>query len=76
MIKIGAILYKLILFFGIIRVGLGAFVASYDDAAERAFLAARYLSNNSSGAAIDQGLVLIVLGIAMGLLVKIAKKNL
>jgi len=62
-----------LLIFGTFRLGAGFFVASADDPEVRASMAARYLGSASSGEAIDQGALVIVVAIAFGILVKIAR---
>ncbi len=35
----------------------------------------RYLATSNSGEAVNQGMIILVVGVVIGLLVKIAKKN-
>ena len=72
-LRLGTIIAWLALIFGALRLGAGLYVASNDDAEVRSVLAERYLGSTSSGEAIDQGLMVIVFSIALGILVKIGR---
>ena len=73
MFFIGRIVAWLALIFGVLRIGIGLFVASMDDAASRAAAAARYLGSSTSGEAIDQGFKIALFGLVLGILVKIGR---
>ncbi|HWJ89037.1 MAG TPA: hypothetical protein VNS12_13290 [Pelagibacterium sp.] len=72
-LRLGSLIAWLALILGTLRVGIGFFVASIDDAESRAAMASRYLGSASSGEAIDQGLVAVVFGVVLGILVKIGR---
>ena len=58
---------------GAFRLADGLYVASIDDAAQRAAYAARYLGHGSSGEAIDGGLNTLMMALALGVLVEISR---
>ena len=69
MTKAASVLSYLLIVLGVLRGGLGFAIAFYltdTSAAER-----RYLGSASTGEAIDQGLMMIFVGITLGILVKI-----
>jgi hypothetical protein len=72
-LRLGSIIAWLALIFGALRLGAGLYVASVDDPEARAGLAARYLGSASSSEAIDQGLMVTVFGVVLGILVKIGR---
>ncbi|WP_372425341.1 hypothetical protein [Salinarimonas chemoclinalis] len=72
-VRSGFVIAWLAMVFGAIRITIGLFVASIGDAAERAAAAAYRLGSRSSGEAIDQGIMVFVFGVALGLLAEIAK---
>lgn len=73
MLWLGNVVAWLALILGVMRAGMGLFVASGDDAESRAFMAARYLGSATSGEAIDQGLKVALFGLVLGILVKIGR---
>ena len=75
MVKLGSFISWLLIGFGALRVAIGFFVAAYfvDEAAMR-IAAQRYLGT-STGDAIDTGLLVLIAGVALGLLVRIAKRR-
>ena len=73
MLWLGNVVAWLALIFGVMRAGMGFFVASGDDAQSRAFMTARYLGSTTSGEAIDQGLMVALFGLVLGILVKIGR---
>lgn len=74
LVKLGSVIWQLLFAVGAIRLAFGLYVTfALDDEGERAAAAARYLGSLSAGESIDRGCMLIVAGVAVGLLVKIAK---
>jgi lipid-A-disaccharide synthase-like uncharacterized protein len=74
MIKLGSFISWLLIGFGALRVAIGFFVAAYFiDEAAMTIAAQRYLGT-STGYAIDTGLLVFIAGLALGLLVRIAKR--
>lgn len=71
---LGRILAWLAVVLGSFRIGMGFFVASfYDDPEQYTFAVKRYLGSvSSSGEAINQGIYVIVIGIALGVLTDIS----
>jgi hypothetical protein len=70
---LGKIAAWLAVLLGSLRIGMGLFVASIDDPEQYAFAVKRYLgSASSSGEAIDRGINVIVIGIALGVLTEIS----
>ena len=73
---IGTWVSRIALALGAIRLSLGFFVAFVFDTHESMIAASkRYLGTSTSGEAIDQGIKVLIVGLVIGLLVKIAKKN-
>jgi hypothetical protein len=62
------------LILGGIRVSLGGYVASFYDPAQRLALAKRYLGSSSSGDAIDQGIIWMVVGLGFFIAAKLLKR--
>jgi hypothetical protein len=60
----------LALVFGVMRIGVGPFVASSDNPEA---LAPRYLGSSTSGQAIDHGIYVILFAVALGTLVEISR---
>ncbi len=76
MVLLGRIIAWALVIFGSLRVGTGYYVASsFEDPEAFAAASARYLGTRTSGEAIDQGLILIAVGVAFGLLARIARKR-
>lgn len=73
MLWIGNVVAWLALILGVMRAGLGVFVAMGDDAQIRASMAARYLGSSTSGEAINQGLMVALFGLVLGVLVNIGR---
>ncbi|HEV7293106.1 MAG TPA: hypothetical protein VGN79_12375 [Devosia sp.] len=73
-IRLGIVVAWLALILGIMQFGLGFYVASQGDADIRAAMTARYLGRGGSVAAINQGLILFVVGVALGILATIGNK--
>jgi uncharacterized membrane protein len=72
-VKLGQFIAAALIFLGAIRFALGLWVASTFDTQEGMTAASRrYLATNNSGEAIDQALWMIVAGVVVGLLAKIA----
>ena len=69
--KVGRILAWILLVMGVARAGMGYYVASVDDSVERAKATADYLVSGTSGQAIDKGLLLVLVAIALGILSEI-----
>lgn len=65
----GRVLAFLMIVFAVLRVTMGFIVASIGTPEA----AARYLGSRSSGGAIDQGLILLALGIVVGVLTDISR---
>lgn len=73
MIKVASVLAYIFLLLGAVRGGLGLVLAiSFDD---HSFAARRYLGAQGTGEAIDQGLVLFVVGVVLWLLVRILRSR-
>jgi len=74
--RIGKFVAHLIFWFGLLRVAMGAFVAlgTADMASNRAF-ADRYLAAATSGEAINDGMIYILLALALGVLCEISSKR-
>jgi hypothetical protein len=75
MVKLGSIIAWVLIFSGVSKAGLGLIGAYAVAAEDRAYFATRYLATANTGEAIDKGLVILVVGVVIGLLVEIAKKN-
>ncbi len=75
MLKLGLILAWILVFFGGLRTAMGFYVAFAFTAEQNAFASGRYLGTINSGEAINQGMVMLVVGVAVGLLVKIAQRK-
>lgn len=75
MTKLGSIIAWLLVGFGTLRAATGLYVAVNFEGEANAIAAQRYLATPNSGDAIDQGLMLVFIGVVLGLLVKIAKRN-
>lgn len=73
MLTLGNIVARLALVLGLLRAGMGLFVALIDDPASRAAAASRYLGSVTSGEAIDQGIKVFLFGLVLGILVKIGR---
>ncbi len=71
--RVGTIVAWLAFVAGVYRIGMGTYVASFDDAAERSALAARYLGSISSGESIDRGVYTILVAVALGILAEIGR---
>ena len=72
-IRLGTVVAWVALIIGLMQFGLGFYVAS-QGAADRAAMAARYLGSGSTGAAINQGLFVFMIGLALGILATIGAK--
>lgn len=73
MIFLGRLISWGLVLFGGVRIALGFWVANtFVTRAEWEAANRRYLGSQTSGDAIDQGFVLIAVGVAFGLLVRIA----
>lgn len=76
MLLMGNIIAWAMVVLGGLRVGIGFYVAkTFTDPEAYAAATARYIGSKTSGEAIDQGLVWIAVGIAFGLLARIAGKR-
>lgn len=67
--RLGQLVAWLAVLFGVLRAGMGFGIASSDNYQA---LAARYLGS-STGEAINQGLVILVVGIGVGILTDISR---
>ena len=75
-IWIGTWISRIALILGILRLSLGFFVAFAFDTREGMIAASkRYLGTSTSGEAIDRGMYMIIAGVVIGLLAKIAKNT-
>ena len=75
MIILGSLIAWVLISIGALRVAMGFYVAfSFIDNANVA-ASARYLGTTNSGEAINEGMVMFIAGVVIGLLVKIAKKD-
>ena len=75
MLKLGSIIAWLLIVCGVVRTAMGFFVAFSFSADGNAAAATRYLAASNSGEAINEGMVVFVVGIVIGLLVRIAKNG-
>jgi hypothetical protein len=73
MLTLGSVIAWLALVLGVLRAAMGLFVASLDDPTSRAAAASRYLGSATSGEAIDQGIMVFLFGLVLGILVKIGR---
>lgn len=72
-VKLGKLIAGLLLIYGALRLVMGIWVATAFESRESMLAASRrYLATENSGDAIDQGMILIVAGVILGLLAKIA----
>ena len=70
--KIGRIAAWLAFIGGVLRIGMGVLLAQ-STAHDPAAAARRYLGTQTTGEAIDQGLVVLVIAIALGILTEISR---
>jgi len=70
--RLGTILAWLALFFGALRVALGIVIASTAEGVGPVF-SPRYLGSKSTGEAIDQGLMMVVFAVSLGIIVEISR---
>ncbi|WP_171239700.1 hypothetical protein [Ruegeria sp. HKCCA5491] len=76
MIRLASVVAWLAVLLGCLRIAMGLFVASQFPGAEENLAASkRYLATTNSGDAIDQGIVILVVGVVIGFLVRIAKRR-
>ncbi|SLN27765.1 hypothetical protein ROA7450_01130 [Roseovarius albus] len=75
MIRVGSIIAWLLLAFGTLKIAMGFYVAIKFSGEENAFYAQRYLAAPNSGEAINEGMIVFVVGLVIGLLVKMAKNK-
>ena len=76
LVWIGTWISRIALILGILRLSLGFFVAFAFDTREGMIAASkRYLGTSTSGEAIDQGMYMIIVGVVIGLLTRIAKNT-
>ena len=76
MIWAGTWIYRIILILGVLRLSLGFYVALAFETHEGMIAASkRYLGTSTSGEAIDQGIYMIIAGVVIGLLTRIAKNS-
>ena len=75
MVKLGTIVAWLMIVSGTVKTAMGYFVAFNFDQEQNAAAARRYLAAANSGEAINEGMIIFVAGVAVGLLAKIAKKR-
>lgn len=75
MVKLGAIVAWILVVYGVLRFSVGFYVAYFFVSDEDYVWATkRYIGTASSGEAMDQGVLVFVVGLVIGLIVKIAKK--
>lgn len=75
MIFLGRIFSWLMVVSGFLRAALGLYFAISLSGENQTIAAKRYLASATTGEAIDQGLILLVAGIALGLLTIIANNT-
>ncbi len=75
MLKLGAILAWILVFVGGLRTAMGFYVGFAFTAEQNTFAARRYLGTVNSGEAINQGMIFLVVGVVLGVLVKIARNK-
>ena len=75
MIRLGQIVAWVAVVVGLLRIAMGFFVATAFTGEDYIAASRRYLGSSTSGEAIDEGIVLFVIGIAFGLLVRVAKNK-
>lgn len=75
MIRFGSIIAWTLIILGGLRAVLALVLALGVSDADNAMVSARYLATANTGEAIDQGLKMLVAGIVIGLLVRIARKH-
>lgn len=73
MILLGSIVSWLAVALGAMRIAMGYLVASQSEAELRVEMAARYFGSKTSGEAIDQGIIVFIFGVTLGVLVQIAR---
>ena len=74
--RIGNIIAHFAFWFGAFRVGAGLLIAfGTEDMETNRFLSDRYLATETTGEAISQGMLLIVLGVALGVLCEINSRR-
>ena len=75
MVKLGSVISWLLIGFGALRAAMGYFVAVYFvDDGDMIIASKRYLRTSPADAQ-DQGLLVLLAGVVLGLLVKIAKRS-
>lgn len=70
--RAGRVLAWLLAAFGTLHAALGFIIASMDDPAEQSRAALEYLGRGTTGEAIDQGLYVAFIGVALGILAEIS----
>ena len=76
MLKLGSIVAWLLISLGALRAAMGYFVAIYyADYGDMVIAAKRYLGTSSPADAQDSGFLVLIAGVVLGLLVKIAKRS-
>lgn len=73
--KIARLIALLAIVLGLMRAGIGVYVASIEPREARMAATARYIGSKSSGQAIDQGIYMILFGVCLGTLAGIAFKR-
>ena len=76
MILLGRVISWLLVIVGSNKFFGGLILAYHvDDQEQRNFLALRYFNESTSGAAIDSGLPILIAGVVIGLIARIAKRR-
>ncbi|KUJ79952.1 hypothetical protein [Ruegeria profundi] len=75
MVKLGSFIAWALIALGGLRTAMGFYVAFAFTAEQNTAAAKRYLARASSGEAINDGMIMLVVGVALGLLTKIAKNK-
>jgi hypothetical protein len=76
MVRFGSIIAWLLIGLGALRAAIGYFVAIYFvDDGDMVLAAKRYLGTSSPADAQDSGFLVLIAGVVLGLLVKIAKRS-
>lgn len=68
--RAGGLVAWVVVIYGLLRIALGVAVIQSSDPTAAA---ARYLGSGSGGAAIDKGIMAVIVGICIGVLVEISK---
>jgi hypothetical protein len=73
--KLARILATLALALGVMRLGIGVYVASIEPKEARDAATASYIGRKTSGEAIDQGIYVILFAVGLGAITEIGRKR-